>query len=108
MESSKPEYIYSEGGGGNWRDGAACLGTDPELFFPIGTTGFAVEQIERAKAVCAKCDVVHQCLRYALDTDQETGVWGNTSEDERRALKRRANQSKRAGRQALQKEVNYP
>lgn len=80
-----------------WRDSAACLGEDPELFFPIGNTGPAVLQIEEAKAVCRRCDVVETCLRWALDTQQDAGVWGGLSEDERRALKRRTSRARRAG-----------
>ena len=41
----------------DWRDKAACLTVDPELFFPVGNTGPAVDQIEKAKAVCARCTV---------------------------------------------------
>jgi len=79
----------------DWRDKAACLTADPELFFPIGNTGPAVEQIEKAKAVCATCPVTEMCLQYALDTSQDSGVWGGLSEDERRALKRRAARARR-------------
>ena len=39
----------------DWRDRAACLDVDPELFFPIGNTGPALAQIEEAKAVCRTC-----------------------------------------------------
>ncbi len=73
----------------DWRHRAACRDEDPELFFPIGTTGPALLQIEEAKAVCRRCDVREQCLQWALDTGQDAGVWGGLSEDERRALKRR-------------------
>ncbi len=69
----------------DWRDRAACLTVDPELFFPVGNTGPAVEQIDRAKAVCSHCPVTEHCLQYALDTNQDSGVWGGLSEDERRA-----------------------
>lgn len=72
----------------DWRQKAACIDEDPELFFPIGTTGPALEQLERAKAVCHRCDVMDQCLEWALQTNQDAGVWGGTSEDERRALRR--------------------
>ena len=41
----------------DWRDKAACLTVDPELFFPVGNTGPAVDQIEKAKTVCARCTV---------------------------------------------------
>ena len=80
----------------DWRDRAACLSVDPELFFPVGNTGPAVEQIDRAKAVCSHCPVTEYCLQYALDTNQDSGVWGGLSEDERRALKRRAARARRA------------
>ena len=55
----------------DWRDRAACLTVDPELFFPVGNTGPAVEQIDRAKAVCSHCPVTEYCLQYALDTNQD-------------------------------------
>ncbi|MFC9161478.1 WhiB family transcriptional regulator [Streptomyces fungicidicus] len=73
----------------NWRGRAACRTEDPDLFFPIGTSGPALMQTERAKAVCRRCPVREQCLEWALDTGQSVGVWGGTSETERRALKRR-------------------
>src|SRR6218665_2982343 len=81
----------------DWRDKAACLTADPELFFPVGHTGPAAAQIEKAKAVCGRCWVIEICLQYALETGQDSGVWGGLSEDERRALKRRAARARRAG-----------
>ncbi|MCK9894901.1 WhiB family transcriptional regulator [Frankia sp. AgB32] len=72
----------------DWRHRALCRDEDPELFFPIGTTGPAERQVEEAKAVCARCAVTSDCLNWALDTGQDSGVWGGMSEDERRALKR--------------------
>jgi WhiB family transcriptional regulator, redox-sensing transcriptional regulator len=71
----------------SWRNLAACLGMDPELWFPLGTTGAALEQIQRAKAVCRRCPVAAQCLAWALDTRQTYGVWGGLTEDERRLLR---------------------
>lgn len=72
-----------------WRDRAACLDEDAELFFPVGNTNPAFVQIEEAKSVCRRCDVVQTCLRLAMESDQDSGVWGGLSEEERRALKRR-------------------
>ena len=80
----------------DWRHEAACLDSDPELFFPIGNTGPALLQIEEAKAVCRRCGVTEECLKWALETGQDAGVWGGLSEDERRALKRRTARAKRA------------
>lgn len=73
----------------DWRHRAACRDEDPELFFPIGTTGPSLLQVDEAKAVCRRCDAVDECLSWALDSDQDAGVWGGLSEDERRAVRRR-------------------
>ena len=72
----------------DWREKASCRSVDPDLFFPIGTTGLALDQIEQAKAVCRGCPSVEPCLEFALSTNQESGVWGATSEEERRKLRR--------------------
>nr|WP_308016707.1 MULTISPECIES: WhiB family transcriptional regulator [Streptomyces violaceusniger group] len=74
----------------DFRTSGACRKEEPDLFFPIGNTGPALLQIEEAKAVCRRCPVMETCLQWALDTNQHYGVWGGMSEDERRALKRRA------------------
>jgi WhiB family redox-sensing transcriptional regulator len=73
----------------DWRHRAACRDEDPELFFPIGTTGPSLLQVDEAKAVCRRCDAIDECLTWALDTDQDAGVWGGLSEDERREARRR-------------------
>ena len=39
----------------DWRDQAACLTVDPELFFPVGNTGPALAQLEEAKADLPGC-----------------------------------------------------
>ena len=72
----------------DWRSPAACRDTDPALFFPLGPTGPAIEQIDSAKEVCDACDSKAQCLEFALATNQDSGIWGGTSEEERRKLRR--------------------
>ncbi len=71
-----------------WRENSSCRDTDPDLFFPVGTTGPALEQIAAAKAVCDSCEAKAPCLEFALTTNQDSGVWGGTSEEERRKLRR--------------------
>ena len=80
----------------DWRHRASCLDEDPELFFPIGNTGPALAQIEQAKTVCHRCPVIDVCLKWALESGQDAGVWGGLSEDERRALRRRTARQRRA------------
>jgi WhiB family redox-sensing transcriptional regulator len=72
----------------DWRRAAACRNTEPDLFFPVGTTGPAIDQIEAAKRVCRACEAIEPCLDFALATNQESGVWGGTSEEERRKLRK--------------------
>jgi WhiB family transcriptional regulator, redox-sensing transcriptional regulator len=74
-----------------WRRTAACRDTDPDLFFPVGTTGPAIEQIANAKAVCRQCDSQTACLEFAIATNQDSGIWGGTSEEERRQLRKKYN-----------------
>ncbi len=71
-----------------WRHLAACRDSDPSLFFPVGRTGMAVEQVAAAKVVCKDCPAQADCLEFALTTNQDSGVWGGTSEEERRHLRR--------------------
>lgn len=67
----------------NWRSFAACREVDPELFFPLGTSGFGMAQTAQAKAVCRRCPAAEWCLQWAVETREDFGVWGGLSEDER-------------------------
>ena len=72
-----------------WWSLAACQSADPDLFFPISSTGPALGQVARAKAVCTGCPVRCDCLRYALAAGPLQGVWGGLTEEERRLLRQR-------------------
>ena len=87
----------------DWRAKAACRDKDPELFFPVGNTGAAYQQIEEAKAVCRTCKVIDACLKCALTPIRITVFGVGLSEDERRALKRRAMRARRS--QAMQMQI---
>ena len=86
LAQSRPLHLTIERD--DWRDLASCRDTDPDLFFPVGTTGPALAQIDNAKAVCRQCPAQTACLEFALSTNQDTGIWGGTSEEERRKLRR--------------------
>lgn len=72
-----------------WQEVAACRDSDPGLFFPVGSTGKALDQIATAVAICGTCAVQPTCLQYALESNQESGVWGGLAEDDRRQLRRK-------------------
>jgi WhiB family transcriptional regulator, redox-sensing transcriptional regulator len=76
-------------GRGGWWDLAACRSADPDLFFPVSAAGAGRAEIAYAKAICARCVIRQQCLGYALASRQEHGIWGGTTEDERRAIRGR-------------------
>lgn len=83
----------------HWRARAACRSVDANLFFPTGSTGSAVAQLQAAKAFCRSCSVRRDCLEFALETNQEDGVWGGKDETERRRLRWEWRQSRmQAGR----------
>ncbi len=80
-----PSFDWDKEG---WRVDAECRHSDANVFFPVGTTGAAIGQIEAAKAVCRRCPVQIDCLQFAFETNQEAGIWGGKDEEERRRLRR--------------------
>jgi WhiB family transcriptional regulator, redox-sensing transcriptional regulator len=83
--SPQPDDAQGFGRVSEWRLSALCAETDPEAFFPeLGGSPRA------AKAVCAQCSVRAECLEFAIANDERFGVWGGTTEKERRQLRRRS------------------
>lgn len=73
----------------NWRAASACLHADPDLFFPISSAGRAAAQIAEAKAICAQCPVIRDCLAFTRENPWLSGIWaGTTAEDRQRARRR--------------------
>jgi len=70
----------------DWRSQAACRGIDPDLFFPEGSAGPALQAAAVAKRICGACPVQARCLRWALDHGVGFGIWGGHTENERREL----------------------
>jgi WhiB family transcriptional regulator, redox-sensing transcriptional regulator len=66
-----------------WQQVAACCHTDPDLFFPVSSSGRATDQVAAAKAFCQHCPAAQPCLDFALRTRQAHGIWGGTTEEER-------------------------
>lgn len=73
-----------------WRDEAACLGVDTNVFFPDSNVSEA--RVEEAKAYCRRCPVSEECLSLAVGEQLQDGVFGGMTAKERRnagLLKRR-------------------
>ena len=67
-----------------WMDAGNCRSVSPSVFFPSDGVG-----VEVARQVCRDCPVKTACLEYALANHIGHGVWGGTSERERRRIARR-------------------
>ncbi len=85
----------------NWRSAGACLSADPDLFFPISSSGPAERQIARAKKICAGCGVRRECLEFALSHDPSYGIWGGTTADDRQRERRRTRRAAAAARRRV-------
>lgn len=68
-----------------WREGAACADRPEVDFFASPEAG---EEVRRAKAICASCPVLDDCLAFAIETNQTDGIWGGHTSKERARLRR--------------------
>jgi len=69
----------------DWQAWGACRGLDPGLFFPGPDDDY-----EEALVICRGCRVREECLQYALENRERFGIWGGTTERQRRRLMRRS------------------
>jgi len=67
----------------SWMLGARCRDLPPVIFFPSDGVG-----VEVARRYCAECPVRAECLEFALEHRIDHGVWGGSSERERRRIVR--------------------
>ena len=65
----------------HWQERAACYGLDPEVFFPT-----TEEEAGLALSYCGVCQVREVCLAWAVRNGERYGVWGGTTEQQRRRL----------------------
>ena len=68
----------------SWMADGNCRAHPPATFFPSDGVG-----VDRARKICASCPALDTCLEYALDNRIDHGVWGGTSERERRRILKR-------------------
>jgi WhiB family transcriptional regulator, redox-sensing transcriptional regulator len=71
-----------------WREHAACVDVDPELFFPLTASGPSERETAQAVAVCSSCQVRLECLDWSLTQEIVHGVWGGLSEADRTTMLR--------------------
>jgi WhiB family redox-sensing transcriptional regulator len=67
----------------DWTDSAACMDVDPDHFFSE-----TAKSIQDAKQICSTCVVRVDCLDYALENEEQFGIWGGLTHRERKRLQR--------------------
>ncbi|MFF0739404.1 WhiB family transcriptional regulator [Streptomyces sp. NPDC004111] len=70
----------------NWQRQALCVESDPEIFFPVGTSDATELDERRAKDVCELCEVRARCFQWAMNHGVPEGIWGGYTAKERRDL----------------------
>lgn len=83
-----------------WQDDALCAQTDPEAFLP--EKGGSVAP---AKRICGRCTVRAACLMYAFETNEDMGIWGGLSYNERKQLRKRLNKTGGVTLEAIERAI---
>lgn len=96
LRAQVPSRLVPEPEDISWQDYGNCLGVDPDLFFPERGASTA-----DARKVCGACVVREECLEFALVNGEKFGIWGGTTERERRRLRKQRVLAGRAGSTAL-------
>lgn len=85
----------------SWRLLAACRGMDGNVFHPEqGRPSTERKHTSEPRQVCSRCPVQPECLEHAIEVGERKGVWGGTTENERRLLINQRITEKRARKKA--------
>ena len=71
----------------NWRDNAACIGANPELFHAGERDPHATEE---ARTICGRCTVRTACLIAAYQEDDQHGLRAGLTHRQRNTYLRKA------------------
>lgn len=85
------DTVLANGRGADWIRRRRCGDLDPNVFFPNDGAG-----VIAAQRVCAECPVKDACRDYALANNITHGVWGGTSERQRRRIQRDRRRARKA------------
>ncbi len=86
-------YGFAEEETLGWMEDALCAQTDPDIFYPEkgGSTA-------PATSICENCGVRSECLEYAVTNDIRHGIWGGTSDNDRKRMARERKAARGGGR----------
>lgn len=88
---SRLTEMFGIGDGQEWMSDPDrnCADGHPDNWFPStdGDGPTSQARVRMARQLCSGCPVAVQCLQYALDNDEQHGVWAGTTPRERRRLR---------------------
>lgn len=71
----------------DWFEKAACKEVPSEIFYPDGKDKETDKHREAmAKNICRRCPVAAECLMYAIQNEENYGIWGSYAPKDRRNL----------------------
>jgi WhiB family redox-sensing transcriptional regulator len=89
---------------GEWAERAACRGYPTEWWFPWGDEFWGKRTMNERRAdavvaqrICGGCPVVLECYAHAA-LNREVGLWGGTSDEERRRFTQSERRRRARGR----------
>jgi hypothetical protein len=68
-----------------------CREVDADMFYIDKGENHKIQQ---ARTICGRCDVREACLEWALEHGERYGIWGGTTENQRRKLISARNKAK--------------
>ena len=64
-----------------------CNNTDPEIWF--GDPNNSYDHTALAKRLCKACPARKACAEYAIVANEQYGIWGGTSRNERVQIRKK-------------------
>ena len=67
----------------------------PDLYFPDYDNAVGMKMVFTAKALCLACPLVALCAEYGIEGNEQYGIWGGLTSNERRLIRSRSQQGRR-------------
>jgi WhiB family redox-sensing transcriptional regulator len=68
-----------------WKLSGSCSRTgQPDLWYSTNR-----QEQRAAQKICYRCPVLSECLIYAFQKDEQFGIWGGMTEQERRNVRKK-------------------
>jgi len=69
-----------------WFDLASCKGKDNTMFFGNENGNVPSDVARKVKRICSECPVSFECLNFAIENEEQYGIWGGLTAKERKSI----------------------